>query len=45
MGCDLFVTAFNRYPEWHDREHVIQFGCHELGLELPQWSASWAKKL
>lgn len=39
VGCDLFVTVFSRYPEWHDRKTVMLYGCQEVDLELPQWDA------
>jgi len=31
-------ATVRRYPTWKDRETVMQFGCHELGLELPEWT-------
>jgi len=39
VGCDLFATAFSRFPTWRDRETVMLYGCIELGLELPEWRA------
>jgi hypothetical protein len=36
VGCDLFVTVFDRWPEWKDRDSVMLYGCQELGLDLPE---------